>query len=84
MKNKHLLAEENRKLRRLQLMVDLTIQLLSQSDNLSLSESLQYIQNAKKFALLLFPDKGETFDLIYKPRFVRVLKERGILKIPLN
>lgn len=82
--SKKLLEEENKRLRRLQLMVELTLQLLSQSDRLTLTEGLDYIKNARNFALTLFPNKGETFDLIYKPRFIRVLKERGILEISQN
>ena len=82
--SKRLLEEENRRLRQLQLMVELTLQLISQTDRLTLTEGLDYIQNARNFALALFPNKGETFDLIYIPRFIRVLKERGILKISQN
>ncbi len=78
------IAEENKKLRRLQLMIDLTIQILYQTENLSLFEGLRYIQHAKDFALLLFPDKADTFDMIYKPRLVRVLKERGLIKFSMN
>ncbi len=82
--SRRLLEEENRRLRQLQLMVELTLQLISQTDRLTLAEGLDYIQNARNFALALFPNKGETFDLIYKPRFIRVLKERGILKVSQN
>lgn len=82
--SRRLLEEENRRLRQLQLMVELTLQLISQTDRLTLTEGLDYIQNARNFALSLFPNKGETFDLIYKPRFIRVLKERGILKVSQN
>jgi hypothetical protein len=64
--------------------VDLTIQILYQTANLSLSEGLQHIKNAKDFALALFPNKAETFDLLYKPRLLRVLRERGILDFSIN
>lgn len=73
------LKEENRKLRHLRLMIDLTIQLLYQKQNLTLTESLNYITNAKKYAISLFPGKGEVFDLIYRPRLFRVIRERGLL-----
>ncbi|OGB66168.1 MAG: hypothetical protein A2Y94_01730 [Caldithrix sp. RBG_13_44_9] len=76
--------EETKNLRRLQLMVDLTIQILYQTADLSLLEGLRHIQNAKNFALALFPTKAETFDLLYKPRLLRVLKERGIIDFSLN
>lgn len=78
------IIEENKKLRRLQLMIDLTVQILYQTENLSLPEGLRYIQNARDFALRLFPDKADTFDMIYKPRLVRVLKERGLIESSVN
>lgn len=73
------LKEENRKLRHLRLMMDLTIQLLYQKQDLTLTESFNYIKTAKKYAISLFPDKGEVFDLIYRPRLLRVISERGLL-----
>jgi hypothetical protein len=81
---KNMIEEENRKIRYLQLMVDLTIQLLYQTDGLTYMEGLKYIDNARNFAEKLFPSKAMTFDLIYKPRLMRVLQERGILEISLN
>ncbi len=73
------LLEENRKLRRLRLMVDFTIQLLYQDSDLTLSQGLMHIRAARRYAESLFPGKGEVFDLIYKPRMLRVLHERGLL-----
>lgn len=83
MKNR-LIEEENKKIRRLQLMVELTIQLLYQTHDLTLTEGFQHIENARKFAGQLFPDKIKTFDLIYRPRMLRVLRERGVLNFSQN
>ncbi|RMG63511.1 MAG: hypothetical protein D6715_11150 [Calditrichaeota bacterium] len=71
--------EENRRLRRLALMVDLTIQILAQTEELTLNEAFMHIRAARQYAVHLFPGKGEVFDLIYRPRMLRVLKERGML-----
>jgi hypothetical protein len=84
MPDRFAILEENKKLRRLQLMIDLTIQILYQSDTLDFREAMNYIQNARSFALSLFPDKGSTFDLIYRPRLMRVLREKGILDFSKN
>ena len=84
MNRKQLLAQEEKKLRYLQLMVDLTMQILYQSEGLTFLEGLEYISNARKFALDLFPKKGPTFDLIYRPRLIRVMQERGIVNIESN
>jgi hypothetical protein len=46
-----------------------------QSD-LSLGESLQLMENTRRAALSLFPDKGSVYDLIYPRRFGRILAQR--------
>jgi hypothetical protein len=68
------IQEENRKIRRLRLLVDFTISLLYQS-NLTLPEALKLIANTKTTVLGLFPGKEHVYDLIYKPRFERILTE---------
>ncbi len=70
-----LLKEEEKKIRRLRFLVDLTEAVLIQSD-LSLQEALELIDNTKKAALSLFPDKEFVYDLVYTPRFRRILYSR--------
>ncbi len=70
-----LIKEEEKRIRRLRLIVDLTEAVLMQSD-LSLPEALQLIDNTKKAALSLFPDKEFVYDLVYTPRFRRIIDER--------
>jgi hypothetical protein len=69
------LLEEEQRLKRLKLVVDLTSAILRQTD-LNLSEAQRLVADARNRALELFPDKGETFDLIYGPRFRRILVEK--------
>jgi hypothetical protein len=69
-----LLAEEKR-LRRLGRAMDVAAALLWQV-NLTLEEAQDVISHAKWTALLLFPDKEETFELIYGSRFRRILTEK--------
>lgn len=71
---KALLAEEI-KVRRLGRMMDVAAALLRQTD-LTLSEAQEVVSFAKEKALELFPDKEETFDLIYGSRFRRILVEK--------
>jgi len=68
------LREENRKMRFLRLIVDATAARLRQGD-LSPIEALTLMSETKKAVLHLFPDKEDVYDLIYKPRFERILKE---------
>ncbi len=69
------IAEEQKNMHKLRTIVDLTSALLYQG-NLSTREALVLIKAAKKSVLHLFPDKEQTFDLIYKNRFERILKEQ--------
>jgi len=43
---------------------------------LTLEEAQDIVSHAKSTALQLFPDKEETFDLIYGSRFRRILVEK--------
>jgi hypothetical protein len=70
-----LIKEEERKLRRLRFIIDLAEAVLMQSP-LTLRESLDLVDQTKKAALSLFPDKGSVYDLIYLPRFRRIIDER--------
>jgi len=73
--NKEALLAEERKLRRLGRAMDLTATLLWRV-NLTLEEAQDVVNHAKITALELFPDKEETFDLIYGSRFRRILVEK--------
>ncbi len=67
--------EEERRVRRLRNLVDLTCSILYQSP-MSRDEACRMIAGVKKMALELFPDKEETFEMIYGSRFRRILAER--------
>jgi hypothetical protein len=73
--DKQALLAEERKLRRLRRAMDLAATLLWRVD-LSLEEAQDVVNHAKTTALELFPDKEETFDLIYGSRFRRILVEK--------
>lgn len=69
------MKEENRKIRYLRFLVDLSI-LSIQQDDLLLEEAFERVEEVKKAACSLFPGKEDTFELIYRPRFMRVIEER--------
>ncbi len=69
------IREENRRIRYLRFLVDFSI-LSIQQDDLSLEEAQKLVEDVKKAACNLFPGKEETFELIYRPRFNRVIEER--------
>ena len=68
-------TEENKKVRRLRFMVDFTLEYI-RTQRLSHDQALLVVEGVKRFALGLFPDKEETFDIVYAPRFKRLLNEK--------
>ena len=69
------LREEERKLRHLRCMADATALVIAQGE-VTVLEACALIRLARRYALKLFPDKAEVFDLIYRPRFARMVSER--------
>lgn len=76
--------EENRRLRRLRLLVDFTLARLYQDPDLSLLEALQLAERCRDAALAMFPGKETAFELIYRPRFERVLNARWPHEMPVE
>lgn len=72
----HEKQEEARKIRRLQMMISMVTSVLGQDPNLTIEEASELVANTKRAALAMFPDKELAFDILYKPRLQRLLKER--------
>jgi hypothetical protein len=70
------IAEENRKIRRLQVMMSMVMAAISQDSSITVEEASELAAGAKRAALAMFPDKELAYDLIYKPRLQRLLNER--------
>ncbi|HWP91719.1 MAG TPA: hypothetical protein VNN20_05935 [Thermodesulfobacteriota bacterium] len=58
----------------LRLMVDLTMSLISQG-KMTREEAMEHFMKVKDFALRLFPGKEVAFEIIYAPRFKRIINE---------
>jgi hypothetical protein len=69
------LLEEEKKLRRLRFIVDFSLEFIRGQD-ISQEHALKVIEGVRKQALKLFPGKEDTFDMIYAPRFKRLLNEK--------
>lgn len=69
------IQEENKRVRRLQFLVNLVTSVISQS-NMPVEEASEMVAATKRAALAMFPDKEFAYDLIYKPRFQRLLAEK--------
>jgi hypothetical protein len=68
--------EEQRLLRRLQMMMNLVMQTIAQDHSLTIDEASQMIADSRKAALAMFPGKELAYDLIWRPRFQRLMRER--------
>jgi hypothetical protein len=67
---------EDKLIRRLRFLVNLTFATIAQDDSLTLEQAWEHVLALKGAAVAMFPGKEETFDLIYLPRFSRLLAER--------
>lgn len=70
------LKEENRKIRRLQMVVNMVTQVIAQDTTLSVEEASEMVADTRRLALGMFPDKELAFNLIYWPRLQRLMRER--------
>jgi hypothetical protein len=73
---KALIELEDKLIRRLRFLVNLTFATLAQDDSLTLEQAWEHVLALKGAAVAMFPGKEGTFDLIYMPRFSRLLAER--------
>jgi hypothetical protein len=69
-------AEEQKLIRRLQMMMNMVMQVIAQDGSLSVDEAAQMIADSRKAALAMFPGKELAYDLIWRPRFQRLMRER--------
>ena len=67
---------ERKKVRRLQFMMSMVMNCIGQDDNMPVEEASQMIASARQAALNMFPDKELAYDLIYRPRFQRLIQEK--------
>ena len=70
------LQEEQQRIRRMRLLVDVTTQVLSEDEKLTFCEALRLIEAARTAVLRLFPDNDDTFNLVIRPRLERIVHER--------
>lgn len=69
------LEEEDRRVRELRVAVALALSVIGQTE-MTLAQAQEMVAATRRLALRLFPGKELAFDLIYLPRFRRLLAER--------
>ena len=75
MPTREALEEEDRRVRELRVAVNLALSVIGQTD-MTLAQAKELVAATRGMALRLFPGKELAFDLIYLPRFRRLLAER--------
>jgi hypothetical protein len=70
------LKEENRKIRRLQMVVNMVTQVIAQDPTVTVEQASEMVADTRRVALSMFPDKELAFNLIYWPRLQRLMRER--------
>ena len=66
--------DESRRVRRLRVVVNLALNLIAQGQ-MPIEEAQDLAEATRRVALTLFPDKAETYDLLYRPKFRRLITE---------
>ena len=75
MPTKDEINEENRLIRRLRMLTDLTISIIMQS-SLTFDQASELVAGVRVLTQKMFPGKEEVFDLVLAPRFRRVMCEK--------
>ena len=70
------LQDEQRKLRRLQIMVNMVMSVISQDMSMTVDDASEMVADTRRAALAMFPGKELAYDLIYRPRLQRLMRER--------
>jgi hypothetical protein len=70
------LHDEQRKIRRLQMMMNMVMSVIGQDESLTVEEAAEMVADSRRAALAMFPDKELAYNLIYKPRLQRLMRER--------
>jgi len=57
-------------------MVSMVMSVIAQDPELTIEQASEMVANTKRAAMAMFPDKEFTYDILYKPRLQRLMKER--------
>lgn len=68
--------QEERNLRRLQTMMNMVMSVIAQDTTLTYEDASEMIADSRRTALAMFPDKELAYDLIYRPRLQRLMRDR--------
>jgi hypothetical protein len=58
------------------MMVNMVMSVIGQDLSLTVDEASEMVADTRRAALAMFPGKELAFDLLYKPRLQRLMRER--------
>lgn len=68
--------QEAKLLRRMQMMMNMVMNVIAQDNTLSYDDAAAMVADARNATLSMFPGKELAYDLIWRPRFQRLMRER--------
>ena len=68
--------QEQKNIRRLQLMMNMVMSVIAQDSTLTYEDASEMIADSRRAALAMFPDKELAYDLIYRPKPQRLMRDR--------
>ncbi len=68
--------EEERKLRRLQIMMQFLLASIAQDRSMTVEDAAHLVAHTRNAALRMFPDKELAFNLLCRPSIQRAMRER--------
>ncbi len=68
--------QEQRNLRRLQVMMQYLLASIAQDRSLTVDDAAQLVAHTRNAVLRMFPGKESAFDLLCRPRIQRAMRER--------
>jgi hypothetical protein len=69
-------VEEARRIRRLQMLMNMVMQVIAQDATLTVDQASQMVADARGAALAMFPGKDLVYEMIWRPRLQRLMQER--------
>ncbi len=72
--SKEEIDEESRRMRRLRIAVGLALEVIAQG-GMPIEDAHDLMAATRRMALQLFPGKERVYDLIYRPKFQRLINE---------
>jgi hypothetical protein len=60
----------------MQLMMNMVMSVIGQDPSLTVDEAADMVADSRRATLAMFPDKELAWNLLYKPRLQRLMRER--------